>query len=198
VNQSTIYVYNPIQGAIHITDCHHCTLYILMTAHQLRVHETFDLKCYIRIGVSAGIILEECKRVMFYSIRSKTANPTAQCQPLDVKDFEWLRSGVPSPNYSISEVDENNMILHDDVIRRYVQNNNNDNKKVSNSIPIFNDRSTEFNGERVVITSFQRAIDLGNNNKECSHVNSQKQAENNIDRNVSEVRDNDGDDDDEL
>jgi hypothetical protein len=42
--------------------------------------------------VSAGAILEECTRIVFSS-----------SSQLDVKDFDWLRNGVPSPNYTIEQ-----------------------------------------------------------------------------------------------
>jgi hypothetical protein len=52
------------------------------------------------VKISAGAILEDCTRVTFYT---NTSTTTAA---LDVRDFNWLRSGVPSPNYSIQQESE--------------------------------------------------------------------------------------------
>jgi hypothetical protein len=50
------------------------------------------------VKISAGAILEDCTRVTFYT---NTTDAT-----LDVRDFNWLRSGVPSPNYTIQQESE--------------------------------------------------------------------------------------------
>jgi hypothetical protein len=39
--------------------------------------------------VTAGAILEDCTGLVFYS------------EAIEVKDFNWLRSGIPSPNFEI-------------------------------------------------------------------------------------------------
>jgi hypothetical protein len=54
------------------------------------------------VKISAGAILEDCTRVTFYTNTTTTTTNAA----LDVRDFNWLRSGVPSPNYSIQQESE--------------------------------------------------------------------------------------------
>jgi hypothetical protein len=84
----TICVREPIQSAVHITSCQHVQL--TAVAQQLRLHESTDLTC--RVQLHAGAILEECTRVVFFVEKETDA---------DVKDFNWLRTGIPSPNFTI-------------------------------------------------------------------------------------------------
>ena len=77
---------------VHVTDCHQLTLYL--ESQQLRLHESTDLYCHVKI--SAGAILEDSTRLRFYHNADTDGT-------LDVRDFNWLRSGVPSPNFSIEK-----------------------------------------------------------------------------------------------
>eukprot|EP00980_Cylindrotheca_fusiformis_P027868 scaffold22560_cov135-Cylindrotheca_fusiformis.AAC.79 len=71
--------------AIHVTNCHTSSLNAF--AQQLRLHKSTDLTCTVE--VSAGAIMEDCTRLVFCS------------EMIEVKDFNWLRSGVASPNFEI-------------------------------------------------------------------------------------------------
>lgn len=71
--------------AVHITDCQTCSLNAF--AQQLRLHKSTNLTC--NVEVTAGAILEDCTGLVFYS------------EAIEVKDFNWLRSGIPSPNFEI-------------------------------------------------------------------------------------------------
>jgi hypothetical protein len=71
--------------AVHITDCQTCSL--KASAQQLRLHKSTDLTC--NVEVTAGAILEDCTGLVFYS------------EAIEVNDFNWLRSGIPSPNFEI-------------------------------------------------------------------------------------------------
>jgi hypothetical protein len=84
----TICVREPIQSAVHLTSCQHVQL--TAVAQQLRLHLSTDLTC--RVQLHAGAILEDCTRVVFF-VEKETG--------VDVKDFNWLRTGIPSPNFSI-------------------------------------------------------------------------------------------------
>ena len=86
-----------IQGAAHVTNCHRST--IVLRSQQLRLHESTDLTC--RVQVSAGAILEDCTRVVFQCQPQAPGAP-----PLDVKDFDWLRNGIPSPNFRVEAIEE--------------------------------------------------------------------------------------------
>lgn len=88
-----------IQGAAHVTKCRHSVL--TLRVQQLRLHESSDLTC--RVAVSAGAILEECNRIAFFQIILAAAS-TSHHHPLEVKDFDWLRNGIPSPNYTIERI----------------------------------------------------------------------------------------------
>jgi hypothetical protein len=48
------------------------------------------------VKISAGAILEDSTRLRFYHNADTDGT-------LDVRDFNWLRSGVPSPNFSIEK-----------------------------------------------------------------------------------------------
>ena len=93
VSHSTVQVFHPIQGAVHVTDCHDTV--IRLQSQQLRLHESTNLQCHV--NVSAGAILEDCSSITFYSSNKSE---------LDVKDFNWLRNGISSPNYSIELEEE--------------------------------------------------------------------------------------------
>ena len=79
-----------VEGAIHVSSCGH--LELVASCHQLRLHESQYLKCHVKVG--SGPILEGCSNILFFA-SSKTDLVR------DTKDFNWLRNGVPSPNYSI-------------------------------------------------------------------------------------------------
>lgn len=93
VSNTTVTCQPPVR-TVHVTDCHKLTLRRIQ-AQQLRLHESTDLECHVCI--SAGVILEDCTRVVFYS---------NDCDGLDVRDFNWLRAGVPSPNFVIEQETE--------------------------------------------------------------------------------------------
>ena len=92
VSNCTVRLLQAVQGAIHVTDCHDTSLW--SQSHQLRLHESSNLACHS--VVSAGAILEDCTNLVFY-----TATTT-----LDVRDFNWLKSGIPSPNFKIEREKE--------------------------------------------------------------------------------------------
>ena len=75
-----------------MTACKELKLYA--TCHQLRIHESNALKCHVSVG--SGPILEDCNSIVFYA-----SNPHDLVY--DTKDFNWLRNGVPSPNFCIKE-----------------------------------------------------------------------------------------------
>jgi len=76
-----------VYGAIHVTDCHD-TL-VMSQSQQLRLHESIDLRCHC--SVTGGAILEDCSRIVFYR------------SIMDIKDFNWLKREIPSPNFRVEE-----------------------------------------------------------------------------------------------
>jgi hypothetical protein len=95
-SKSTITVTEAISSAIHVTDCHGCS--VNAHAQQLRLHESTDLTCHVELV--AGAIMEDCTRLLFVSDNLD-----------DVKDFNWLRAGSKSPNYSIERPTTANEIM---------------------------------------------------------------------------------------
>jgi hypothetical protein len=56
----------------------------------LRLHESHHIDCHAL--ATAGTILEGCRHMTFYTADNSTA--------ADIKDFNWLREDLPSPNFS--------------------------------------------------------------------------------------------------
>lgn len=111
VSNTSIQVNSRISGGLHLTGCIHVHL-ILQSFHQLRMHDSSHL--HIRIvqaDLSGGIILEDCNNLVFCVCKSTVskdvpasvegADGNSNSNQLDIKDFNWLRSGVPSPNFRV-------------------------------------------------------------------------------------------------
>jgi Tubulin binding cofactor C len=108
-------------ASIHVTNCHTCTFSSSddsnntrrynandgsaraprwLSCQQLRLHQSSQLDIYL--DVTAGAILEDCTRLVFYRQQEQEHDDDKHQQhSLSVQDFGWLRPGVPSPNYQI-------------------------------------------------------------------------------------------------
>lgn len=87
----------PIAGALHITGCSNVQLHV-HSFHQLRIHECNNFQCHVQQPASSGgAIMEDCTNMTFYIMSQSTADNSA----FEVKDFNWLRNGIPSPNFRI-------------------------------------------------------------------------------------------------
>lgn len=89
-----VVVINPIASSIHITDCHDCS--IQGKSQQLRIHDSQNLS--INVDLIAGAILEGSHDIVFQRV-------------VEVKDFDWLREGMASPNFrfAVSAQDDSKM-----------------------------------------------------------------------------------------
>lgn len=95
IRDSSLRVTKTIDGPTHVTQCHASMFHL--SCQQLRLHESTDLT--LRLPVApVGIILEDCNSVVFQCNASES--------DLDIKDFAWLRSGTPSPNFTVEAVFE--------------------------------------------------------------------------------------------
>jgi len=105
-NDTKIFVQSDSLRAIHVTDCHNGSS-IHARAQQLRLHESTDLTC--TVDLAAGAILEDCTRLVFYNTTtssSSSSSPTnSSNNNLEVRDFNWLRTGIPSPNFKIIQAE---------------------------------------------------------------------------------------------
>lgn len=104
-NNSTIRVDHKIDGAIHVTQCHNVQLH-LQSFHQLRIHESSNLQIHIKDGEGCGgSILEDTSNLVFYvndtTIMKNGEDDNNDKALLDVKDFNWLRNNIPSPNFRV-------------------------------------------------------------------------------------------------
>jgi hypothetical protein len=84
-----------IEGAVHVTACRNVQLYL--KCHQLRLHDSTDLHCHV--FVVAPPVLEDSSGIVFYTLSEEDNSAAIR----DAKDFNWLRNGIPSPNFSIVE-----------------------------------------------------------------------------------------------
>ena len=103
----------PVSSSVFIDDCKDCTF--VLACQQLRVHTTVDTKFYLH--VTSNAIVEDCARVGFAAYNWNYDELTkhfkiAGIQDQEnnwalVKDFNWLRTDVQSPNwYIIPEEDQ--------------------------------------------------------------------------------------------
>ena len=99
----TIYVTQAMTpGSVHVTNCSGATI-VLVECQQIRLHDSEDLTCHVEQNASSvGAILEGCARIVF-SISPSSLSDEQRHQPLllDAKDFNWLRNGIPSPNFRV-------------------------------------------------------------------------------------------------
>lgn len=100
VTNCVIHITNTIDGAIHVTACQEMILNA--TCHQLRMHESTHLECHVMVG--SGPILEDCTDIIFFACQESDL-------VYDAKDFNWLRNGVPSPNFRIVKESDEHMDL---------------------------------------------------------------------------------------
>jgi hypothetical protein len=88
-------------------------------AQQLRIHNSHYIQCYnVQTMIDGSIILEDCDNITFHVVVFMsfvsdwtTTSPTTtttttstiveRLQQRIIKDFNWLRNGIPSPNYTI-------------------------------------------------------------------------------------------------
>ena len=101
-NSTQIIIKGDFMRAIHVTDCHNGTT-IQGRAQQLRLHESTDLTCHVELA--AGAILEDCTRLVFN---------TVDMNKMEVRDFNWLRTGIPSPNFEIVQIEAMEKTHHEE------------------------------------------------------------------------------------
>lgn len=96
-----------VAGPIHVTNCNDTT--IISVSRQLRVHECKNVT--FSINVSSGPIIEDCKNIVFTAISydQSEKNKTNKNMYWDVKDFNWLKTSVPSPNFKVLELEESDL-----------------------------------------------------------------------------------------
>ena len=103
IHGSSLRVTKAIDGPTHVTQCHTSIFYL--SCQQLRLHESTDLTVQLPVA-PVGIILEDCNSVVFQCNASES--------DLDIKDFAWLRSGTPSPNFTVEAVFEDDSVEQED------------------------------------------------------------------------------------
>lgn len=59
----------------------------------MRLHGSTGLECHVLF--KGGAILEDCSRISFWKARDIPVG--------DIRDFNWLKNGIPSPNFSVEE-----------------------------------------------------------------------------------------------
>ena len=100
VDYTSIHLYHPVLGAIHVTDCNSMSFVEGVHAQQLRLHHSQFIHCD-NVHIQAGTILEDCEHVTF-RVPPKTDMAAFRSS---IKDFNWLRNGMVSPNFTIQMYD---------------------------------------------------------------------------------------------
>ncbi|KAK3716924.1 hypothetical protein RRG08_026714 [Elysia crispata] len=106
LNRCTIFC-GPVPGSIFIRECIECTF--VLACQQLRIHSTTNSEFYIHVTSKA--IIEDCNKVKFapYNWKYETLEEDYTATGLSkqrnnwdkVDDFNWLATGVHSPNWSV-------------------------------------------------------------------------------------------------
>mmetsp|Transcript_467 Transcript_467/g.748 ORF Transcript_467/g.748 Transcript_467/m.748 type:complete len:127 (-) Transcript_467:903-1283(-) len=98
-----------------MTNCRKSTFDIPF-CQQLRIHDSDDVK--IKIHVISGPIIETCSAIKFYqkdfppnkSDNDENFGPNLYW---DVKDFNWLKNSVKSPNFEVFTCEEMQLQDHE-------------------------------------------------------------------------------------
>ena len=111
---TTVTLSTRVASSIHMTQCTDCRIYGA-TCQQVRIHESTNVRMTVEsILLLAGAILEDSKDIVFCVVHPHSPDSSPTSPPMnshhrptthmDVKDFSWLRSGIPSPNFRIEDV----------------------------------------------------------------------------------------------
>jgi hypothetical protein len=97
IESSTILI-GPIKGPAFLNHIRNSR--IVISSHQLRIHETHDTDFYFHVGSRA--IIENCKNVSFapYAWSYPGLVPFVDVNWTSIDDFNWLNQGEKSPNWS--------------------------------------------------------------------------------------------------
>jgi len=99
---TTLRITTPTNGPVHVTNCHNTQIHIAF-ARQLRIHNCTNVS--FECHVASGPIIEECKKMKFYQqdYLCEEGGNRIDDQNLfwDVKDFQWLKTLVKSPNFDV-------------------------------------------------------------------------------------------------
>jgi Tubulin binding cofactor C len=96
LKDTTVTISERVASAIHVTQCNNC--HIQGSCQQLRIHESSHVR--FKVESVAGAILEDSSDLVFL-VETSSSSDTKTL--MDVKDFNWLHIGVPSPNFRIEE-----------------------------------------------------------------------------------------------
>ena len=132
-----------VTGPIHVTNCHNTT--IISASRQLRIHECDNVSFHI--NVFSGPIIEDCKKMSFYGDYSEQriianynitkkkgqrGNDNKQEKKRqtphtnmywDVKDFNWLKPTIPSPNFIVIRKDESKDTQNEPFVEEHATHN---------------------------------------------------------------------------
>jgi hypothetical protein len=126
VRHSTVLLEQSVRS-IHITDCQHLTMRLRINVQQVRIHESSDVRIILETectgcsqdvaptGIQGGVILEGSTKIQFLvppptscrladgsmPDRNQHSDPRKSMTHLDIRDFDWLRTDVCSPNFTV-------------------------------------------------------------------------------------------------
>mmetsp|Transcript_48163 Transcript_48163/g.145497 ORF Transcript_48163/g.145497 Transcript_48163/m.145497 type:complete len:458 (-) Transcript_48163:155-1528(-) len=105
---SEVSVTRPIAGPAHISLCRNSIF--RAACHQFRMHDSTGFTCHIHVG--AGPIIEGCKDIIFFGDyyrlfpENECTSEASENKFREVKDFNWLRTMIKSPNFEVRESSE--------------------------------------------------------------------------------------------
>jgi hypothetical protein len=123
VRHSTVILEQSVRS-IHIRDCQHLTVRLRINVQQVRIHESSDVRiilenkhtgCSQDVAIQGGVILEGSTKIQFLvppptscrladvstQDRNQHSDARTSMTHLDIRDFDWLRTDVCSPNFTV-------------------------------------------------------------------------------------------------
>jgi Tubulin binding cofactor C len=117
LTETTVIVSSSVASAVHITDCHKSVLQMVHVAQQMRIHKSNQLSINLSQPWTQGAIIMEDSKQLEFQVQVSTTDSSDEAEEeeedksnnayhhlLDVKDFNWLRTGIPSPNFTVTTV----------------------------------------------------------------------------------------------
>jgi predicted nucleic acid-binding Zn-ribbon protein len=118
ISYTAIHVLGTVASSVHLTKAfQQSSLCLKHVAQQLRMHQVLQFTVYLALPNTlnttktwnkGSIILEDSKQVTFV-VPSEDEDPSTTLQDWQqniVKDFGWLRAGLPSPNFTVLQQQE--------------------------------------------------------------------------------------------
>lgn len=95
-----VYVAGTVLSSLMARDCVECDVYV--RSAQARIHTCTESRFFLQCGTAP--VIEKCKALQFGAYTLHTTSPipseAVDHPPYQVKDFNWLKPSIPSPNWT--------------------------------------------------------------------------------------------------